>query len=336
MQQTPFASGLGNLITDVEGLMVGNAEDHAIKTGTTILVGKEPFVAGVHVMGGAPGTRETDLLAADKTVQNVDALMLSGGSAFGLDAAAGVMDELVGAGRGFKVGPARVPIVPAAILFDLTNGGNKEWLENPYRRLGVQAFKNASDTFPLGSVGAGTGALTANLKGGLGSASLVLESGVTVGALVAANPLGSVVTEDGTFYAAPFEIGEELGGQNGSPAKLSFADTLRTQDAVLSGARNTTIAIVATDAALSKSQATRLAIAAHDGIARAIIPSHTPMDGDLVFAVSTCQKPLKAFDEIVLGHAAANCLSRAIARAIHAARPYPNDILPTWEEKFGH
>ena len=186
--------GARNLITDVAGLRVGNASDATIKTGSTVLVGDTPFVAGVHVMGGAPGTRETDLLAPDKTVQEVDALVLSGGSAFGLDAASGVADALRAAGRGFFVGPVNVPIVPGAILFDLINGGDKEWGENPYKALGRAAYEAAREDFSLGSEGAGTGALTADLKGGLGSASLVLDNGVTVGALVAANPVGQSIS----------------------------------------------------------------------------------------------------------------------------------------------
>ena len=167
--------GVRNLITDVAGLRVGNAEDHQVKTGATVLVGDAPFTAAVHVMGGAPGTRETDLLAPDKLVQQVDALVLSGGSAFGLDAASGVADALRDIDRGFQVGDQRVPIVPGAILFDLLNGGDKVWDPNPYKGLGRAALGNASVDFSLGSFGAGTGATVDGLKGGLGSASLVLD-----------------------------------------------------------------------------------------------------------------------------------------------------------------
>lgn len=198
--------GPRNLITDVPGLKVGNAQNATLKSGVTVLTGAQPLRASVHVMGGAPGTRETDLLAADKTVEKVDAIVLSGGSAFGLDACSGVMDALHAPGRGFKVGSAVVPIVPGAILFDLLNGGHKAWYENPYRALGRAAFESASDRFELGTAGAGTGALTAMHKGGLGSASVVLDSGVTVGALVAVNPLGSVTTPgDRHFWAAPLK-----------------------------------------------------------------------------------------------------------------------------------
>ena len=158
--------GPRNLVTDVEGFQVGNASDAALKSGTTVLTAEQPFTAAVHVMGGAPGTRETDLLAPDRLVRKVDALVLSGGSAFGLDAASGVADAMAESGRGFPVGAVRVPIVPAAILFDLLNGGDKNWKENPYGGLGRRALKNAGTDFELGTAGAGTGATTANLKGG--------------------------------------------------------------------------------------------------------------------------------------------------------------------------
>ncbi|MCQ0091789.1 P1 family peptidase [Roseovarius sp. M141] len=326
-------TGPQNLLTDVPGLRVGNASDGALKSGVTVLTADTPFTAGVHVMGGAPGTRETDLLAPDRTVQQVDALVLSGGSAFGLDAASGVTDALRAAGRGYAVGDVRVPIVPAAILFDLLNGGAKGWTQNPYGPLGAAALAACDTRFDLGSVGAGTGALTATLKGGLGSASCVLPSGHVVGALVAVNALGSATVADGPqFWAAPFEIGNEFGGLG--PArdygKVHLPRTKMGDDA------NTTIAIVATDAALGQAQCTRMATAAHDGMARALLPSHTPMDGDLVFAASTGAHDLNdpARDTLLLGHAAATCLARAIARAIYMARPAPGDVLPCWSQRF--
>ena len=320
-------TGPKNLITDIPGLKVGNASDAHIKTGVTVLTADAPFTAGLHVMGGAPGTRESDLLAPDKTVQQVDALVLSGGSAFGLDAASGVADALRAAGRGFAVGDQRVPIVPGAILFDLLNGGAKDWPENPYKRLGTEALAHASTDFAIGSTGAGTGAMLATRKGGLGSASAVLPSGHTVGALVAVNALGDATVDGTHFWAAPFEIGAEFGGHGPAttfppglpPTKLASHNT------------NTTIAIVATDATLDQSQCTRLATAAHDGMARALVPSHTPMDGDLVFAVSTSGKPLTdpVADTLWLGHTAAACLARAIARAVYHATAAPNDpVLP--------
>ncbi|MBF9058371.1 peptidase T4 [Rhodobacterales bacterium HKCCSP123] len=325
--------GPRNLITDVAGLRVGNARDDRIKTGVTVLVGDRPFTAAVHVMGGAPGTRETDLLAPDKTVQEADALVLSGGSAFGLDAASGVADALRAQGRGFPVGDQTVPIVPGAILFDLINGGDKDWPENPYKRLGHEALASALHGFALGSEGAGTGALIADLKGGLGSASAVWN-GYTVGALVAVNALGRVTVGDRpSFWAAPFEMEGEFGGVG--PA-TSF-DPTEVPPVKGGDSRNTTIAIVATDAVLTQAQATRMAVAAHDGMARAIWPSHTPMDGDLVFAAATGARTLAdaVATPMMLGHMAALCLARAIARGVHAATPAPGDVQPTWAGRHG-
>lgn len=323
--------GARNLITDVPGLLVGNASDSALKSGVTVLTAGRPFTAGVHVMGGAPGTRETDLLAADKTVEQVDALVLSGGSAFGLAAADGVMAGLRAAGRGFVVGPpggqVRVPIVPGAILFDLLNGGNSNWADNPYAALGRMAYAAAGATFDLGSVGAGTGATTATLKGGLGSASCILPTGETVGALVAVNALGSATVGDsGHFWAAPWEHNDEFGGRGGA---TSYPTAITTK---LGHGRNTTIGIVATDATLTQAQCTRLATAAHDGFARALVPSHTPLDGDLVFALSTGDRP--PGDLLLLGHLAATCMARAIARAVFLATPAPGDPLPCWSARF--
>jgi len=327
-------AGPRNLITDVAGLRVGNASDDSLRSGATVLVGDLPFTAAVHVMGGAPGTRETDLLAPDKLVQQVDALVLSGGSAFGLDAASGVADGLRAMGRGFVVGNQRVPIVPGAILFDLLNGGDKGWTENPYKPLGRAALAAAAEEFALGTAGAGTGATCHGLKGGLGSASVVLESGLTVGALVAVNALGSVTVADGPqFWAAPWELDGEFGGL-GLPPRFPALEEPRL------GKRPgeaTTIAIIATDAALTQAQAQRLAVAAHDGMARAIVPSHTPFDGDLVFAAATGARELTdtIADPFQLGHAAACCLARAIARAVYLAAPEAGDTLPAWAAQHG-
>ncbi len=326
--------GERNLITDVGGLLVGNAADARLKTGTTVLTADRPFRAAVHVMGGGPGTRETDLLAPENTVQEIDAIVLSGGSAFGLDAAQGVTDGLRASGRGFEVAGALVPLVPAAIIFDLANGGAKDWSENPYPALGRAAYDAAGAEFDLGTEGAGTGATSVNLKGGLGSASAILPGGATVGALVAANPVGSCVVGDGPhFWAAPFEIEDEFGGLGPAPAGPATGPTLTK----LHARESTAIAIVATDVAMSKAELKRMAIAAHDGLARAIVPSHTQLDGDLVFAVSTGARPVRdpMLDAVELGHAAAVCLSRAVARAIWHARREPGDVLPTWQERFG-
>lgn len=324
-------TGPKNLITDVAGLKVGNAQDARVKSGTTVLTADAPFTTAVHVMGGAPGTRETDLLAPDKTVEKVDALVLSGGSAFGLDAASGVADKLRADGRGFQVGDQNVPIVPAAILFDLLNGGEKGWSRSPYYELGQAALADASEDFTLGTHGAGTGATTASFKGGLGSASLITPSGHTVGALVAVNALGDAVVPDtGNFWAAPWEIGKEFGGRGCAANSQTAWPKTKLSD------QNTTIAIVATDADLSKAELTRFATAAHDGMARALVPSHTPMDGDLVFGVSTNATPIEdpLADPILLGHAAATCLARAIARGVYAASQSDGDLLPSYSATY--
>ncbi|MCD1266527.1 peptidase T4 [Shinella sumterensis] len=327
--------GPKNRITDVAGLMVGNATDHALRSGVTVVLCEEPAIAAVQVLGGAPGTRETDLLEPHNTVQTVDAVALSGGSAFGLDAASGVQAGLREAGRGFAVGPHRIPIVPAAILFDLMNGGDKDWGRYPpYRELGYAALAAAAEEFETGSAGAGTGALTATFKGGLGSASSVLDSGFTVGALVAVNALGSATVGDSRhFWAAPFEEDGEFGGL-GLPAP--FPPEARLPRTKMSrnptGTENTTIAVIATDAILTKAEAKRLAIAAHDGLTRALWPAHTPFDGDLVFALATGRSGRTPAPEdfVELGAAAASTMARAIARGVHDAKPMAGDVMPSW------
>lgn len=327
--------GPRNLISDVPGLRVGNAQDDALKSGCTVLIGQRALTGSYCVMGGAPGTRETDLLEPDKSVAQIDALVLSGGSTYGLDAASGVVAGLRAQGRGLALMHLRIPLVPAAILFDLLNGGDKAWQENPYPALGRAALDNARSDFKLGSVGAGTGALTGMQKGGLGSASLVLDSGITVGALVAANPVGSVTTPGGRhFWAAPFEIDGEFGGLGPDPrAGLGRSFESRKAGAMAQMA-NTAIGIVATDAALTKAQAKRLATVAHDGLARAILPSHLPNDGDLIFAVSTDDRQMQTPETELrdIGHAASLCIARAVARAVYLARPAPGDLLPCWSD----
>lgn len=328
--------GPRNLITDVAPLLVGNAADPRLKSGVTVLTADRPFTAAAHVMGGAPGTRETDLLAPGLLVEAVDAIVLSGGSAFGLDAASGVADALAAAGRGYPAGGHRVPIVPAAILFDLANGGDKRWEVNPYRGLGAAALAAAAAGFGLGSEGAGAGAMTARLKGGLGSASLRLGSGEMVGALVAVNAMGDAVVPGGPeFWAGAFEIGDEFGGL-GPAARRVEPGMPPAKPGPAFHAGNTTIAIVATDAGLDKAAARRMAEAAQDGLARAIVPSHSISDGDLVFAVATgARAEASPGLRAELGHAAALCLSRAVARAVHAATPAPGDLVPCWRDAFG-
>ncbi len=339
-----IVSGPKNLITDVKGLRVGNSFDAKIKTGVTALICDTPVTASVHVMGGAPGTRETDLLSPENIVENVDALVLSGGSAFGLDAASGVQAMLREMGRGYQIGPHSIPIVPTAILFDLINGGDKDWGRYaPYRELGFEAANVANTNFNLGSSGAGYGAVTAVCKGGLGSASTVIpgngSADITIGALVAVNSLGSpLVGDTGGFWAAPFELENEFGGF-GLPSPMpENARELRIKhrNSAFTG-ENTTIAIIATDAKLTKSQAKRLAIATHDGFARAIWPSHTPLDGDLIFAIATSNSGVEPNhdQQIDLGAIAASTMSRAIARGIYEATTSKNDLLPSWQSQVG-
>lgn len=324
--------GAQNAITDVPGLRVGHATDQNLKSGVSVLVADKPFTASVAVMGGAPGSRETDLLQPDKSISDIDALVLSGGSAYGLDACSGVVDGLRAARRGVRIGPAVIPVVPGAIIFDLLSGGAQNWTENPYRALGRAALDAAASEVAEGSVGAGTGAMTAMMKGGFGTASLTLGSGHTVGAMVAANPVGAATTPgERHFWAAPFEIDAEFGGLGPDPAAGLGRDLTSAKSTAMREGANTTIAIVATDAKLDKAQCQRIAWSAHAGIARACLPSHTPSDGDLVFAVSHGDRPLKhASDLGTIGHAAAICLSRAIARGVYRATPEPNDLLPTW------
>jgi L-aminopeptidase/D-esterase-like protein len=325
-----------NLITDVPGLKVGHAEDLRLGSGATVIVFDEPAVASVDVRGGGPGTRETALLDPAQTVEGIDAIALSGGSAFGLDAASGVQAWLKEEGRGFAVGTARVPIVPAAILFDLLGSGDKEWGRfPPYRELGYAAAAGAGQAFDLGSVGAGTGATTVNCKGGVGSASAQGADGGIVGALAVVNAAGSVLVDRGPwFWAAPFEQDGEFGGR-GFPHPFP---PKALEPLTKGGARaNTTLVIVATDFTLNKAQAKRLAVMAQSGLSRAIYPVHTPLDGDIVFAASTGRRPLG--DSLLgltrLGALAANVVARAIARGVFAATalPFPA-AMRSWKDQF--
>jgi D-aminopeptidase len=325
-----------NLITDVPGLKVGHAEDLKLGSGATAIIFDEPAAASIDVRGGGPGTRETALLDPAQTVQGIDAIALSGGSAFGLDAASGVQSWLREQGRGFVVRTAKVPIVPAAILFDLLNGGDKDWGRfPPYRDLGYAAAAAAGIDFKLGSVGAGTGATTVNCKGGLGSASAQSRDGFIVGALAAVNAAGSVLVGDGPwFWAAPFETGGEFGG-HGLPKDFT-PDMLAA--AVKGGVReNTTLVVIATDAILNKAQAKRLAVMAQSGLSRAIYPVHSPLDGDVLFAASTGRKPLAdaTLDLTRLGALAAHVVARAVARGVYEARALPGQSAsPAWKDKF--
>jgi L-aminopeptidase/D-esterase-like protein len=330
-------SGPRNLITDVTGLLVGQAEDRGAVTGATVVLAEEPAVAAVDVRGGAPGSRETELLAPGTLVDRVDAIVLSGGSAFGLDAAAAVMDWLAEAGRGFPVGAVRVPIVPAAILFDLGFPGRRHWVgEPPHRGLGRAAVRAAAKDFAMGSIGAGLGATAGGLKGGLGSASLRLGDGTAVGAIVAVNSWGSTVRPDcGRLWAAELALPGEIDPQPAIPAApLELEDLSECKGAAAAAGSNTTIAVVATDAALDAGGCRRLAIMAQDGLARAIRPAHTPYDGDTVFALSTgTGAPADPASLLRLGSAAADCLARAVMRAVLAALPLGG--VPSWRDRWG-
>lgn len=327
---------LRNLLTDVEGVTVGHATDLELGSGVTAIVFDEPAIASGSVLGGAPGGRDTDLLDPSKTVERVDAFVLSGGSAFGLDAAGGVQAGLREIGRGLQVGTTRVPIVPQAILMDLLNGGNKDWgLHSPYRDMGYSAFKAAkAGGFELGTVGAGTGATTASCKGGLGSASAVSSRGHIVSVIVAVNALGSPTIGDGPhFWAAPFEVDGEFGGL-GLPYEFDAnAVAMRLKGVNLTA---TSVATVVTDAVLTKAQAHRLSILGHDGLARAILPAHLSADGDTVFAAATCRKPLiDASDFMELCHLAAIVTARAVARGVFEAHRLPQpESLSSWHERF--
>jgi L-aminopeptidase/D-esterase-like protein len=328
-------AGPRNLITDVPGILVGQAEDRDAITGATVVLAEAPAMAAVDVRGGAPGSRETELLGPATLVDRVDAIVLSGGSGFGLDAASGVMDALAARGRGFAIGKARVPIIPAAILFDLNFPGRRHWVgEPPHRRLGGEAAVTASKDFTLGNAGAGLGAKAGRLKGGIGSASLSLSDGITVGALVAVNCCGSVVRPDcGRFWAAEFALAGEIPRQPAIPDMPLDLDDFSACGDGLVGA-NTTIAIVATNAPLRRNSCQRFAMMAQDGLTRAIRPAHTPFDGDTVFALSTGEgEEVDSARLTRLGSTAADCLARAIMRAVTAAEPLGG--FPNWHQKWG-
>jgi L-aminopeptidase/D-esterase-like protein len=314
-------SGRRNLITDVSGIRVGNAQDERIRTGVTVVLPEARAVAAVATNGGAPGTRETDLLNPTCLVDRVDAIVLAGGSVFGLDAAGGVAAAMAVQGKGFMVGDMAVPIVPGAVLFDLLNGGNKGWGKTPpYRDLGIKALADAGASFALGNAGAGYGARAGRLKGGLGSASWMTPDGLQVGAVVAVNSFGSVLVP-GTphFWAAALEQDGEFGGR-GFPAQFAPLDPEPEIAKPVLPAASTSIAVVATNLTLTKADAQRIAAMAQDGLARAIRPVHTPYDGDVVFAIGTGQRPFKGpIDVFRAGSLAADCLARAVARGIYAA-----------------
>lgn len=325
-----------NLITDVAGIRVGNADDPRLASGVTVALFDEPAVAAAFTPGGGPALRDTALLEPEMTVERVDAIVLSGGSAFGLDAASGVQAWLREQGRGLTVGPALVPIVPQAACFDLTNGGDKNWGRfPPYREMAHAACEAAGLVFALGTAGGGYGATTVDLKGGLGSTSAVTASGSTVGALVVVNALGSVVVGGGPhFWAGPWEVGDEFGGLGPKTSRAAGDLALRWKGAP---ARGTTIALVATDARLTVGQTKRLATMASAGMARALRLTFAPFDGDIVFGAATGRSVVEAEAGLTeLGATAADCLSRAIARGIYAAEPlHAQPGHQSWRNLFG-
>jgi L-aminopeptidase/D-esterase-like protein len=329
--------GPRNLITDVAGLTVGQAQDERVRTGVTVVLPDDRAVAAVDVRGGGPGTRETDALAADTLVEAADAIVLAGGSVYGLAAADAVTAWLGARGRGFALTPGAptAPIVPAAILFDLANGGDKRWGQTPpYRDLGLTAVKAAELDIALGSLGAGAGAMAGRLKGGVGSASI--DAGhYTVGALAAVNSFGSVVRPGGRmFWAAPFEIDDEFGGLDAESLRAP-ADDWGLAKREANARESTTLGVVATDAELTPAEARRLAVMAQDGLARAIRPVHTPFDGDVVFALATGHRPLpepRPVSLTRLGALAADCLARAVARGVFAAVDWPDVASRAWRD----
>ena len=330
-----------NLLTDIAGVRVGHADDIKLASGVTAIVFDQPAVAAMDVRGGGPGTREGALLDLANMVETINGIALSGGSAFGLEAGGGIQAWLAEQGRGYRVRDAVIPIVPGAICFDLLNGGDKAWGRfAPYRDLGYAAAANAATEFALGSVGAGMGATTATLKGGLGSASATTEDGISVAALAVVNAVGSVTIGDGPwFWAAPFEIDAEFGGRGLPPSFTPDMRKMRIKGApaTATAIEHTTLAVVVTDAALTKPEAKRLAMIAQTGFARAIYPVHAPMDGDVVFAAATGAKPIDPLVGLTeLGMVAANVMARAIARGVYTATALPFlGALPAWRDRFG-
>lgn len=333
----PGRTGPRNLITDVAGISVGCAQDAAVRTGTTVILAEGLVTAAIDVRGGGPGTRESDALESHNLVHAANAVVLSGGSSWGLAAADGVAAHLGARGIGYgglaQQGVPVSPIVPAAILYDLGNGGAKGWgTQPPYRDLGIAALAAAGADFALGTSGAGYGAMAGALKGGLGSASTLMRDGTMVGAIVAVNALGATVVP-GTrhFWAGAFEMGDEFGGLGPIAARVGPEEWGGTK--LPAPRENTTIACVATDLDLTAAEMKRVAIMAQDGLARAIRPVHTPFDGDVVFALCTARRPVSGPRDLAVlgvGAVAADTLARAIARGVHAATAPAGWAVPTW------
>jgi L-aminopeptidase/D-esterase-like protein len=320
--------GPRNSLTDVDGVRVGCAHDARVMTGVTVIVTDAPAVCAADVRGGGPGTRETDALTPGRLVEAVDAIVLAGGSVYGLAAADASVAALGAAGKGFALrdapGIPRSPIVPAAILFDLANGGDKDWGEAPpYHRLGMEAHRAAGVDVPLGNAGAGYGALAGALKGGQGSASGRTSDGLIVAALACVNSFGSTtLPRQRAFWAWPFEMDNEFGGVKPLPDVVDPEDWEGAKIAPQPRA-NTTLGVIATDAALTQSELKRVAQMAAAGLARAIRPVFSPFDGDVVFALSTgriARPEPRALTVARVGALGADCLARAVARGVYEAQ----------------
>ena len=324
---TKLFNGPSNSITDIDGFLVGNAHDDKLKSGVTVLTRLNSFRASVSILGGAPGTKETDLLSPDKIVDNIDGIVLAGGSAFGLDASSGVMDCLKDRNRGFDTGSIKVPIVPSAILFDLKNGGFKDWKTNPYRNLGKNAFLNISRLFEIGSVGAGCGATTSVFKGGLGTNSIFYGDRIKVGAIVAVNSVGSPCFPGTNILYSDFY------GEKNYHLERPPMTALINHTKLLTG-EATTLGIVCTNLNFNKNDLNRIATSAHSGIARAIEPSHTPFDGDIIFSATSGTQPIDSKDNdlMLVCQLSALCITKAVGSAIKAARKKRGDKLACWAD----
>ena len=347
------APGIRNLITDIPGVQVGHAEDNEIGTGVTVITGDKFFSAAVDVRGGGPGTRETDMLSLENSIGRADAIVLSGGSAFGLDACSEVQDLLRLDNKGYKVGKAIVPLVPGAVIFDL-NINDKPHVNiigehSPWRKLAHKAYKSANTKFLLGSFGAGCGATTATIKGGQGSSSWsqIFSNGkkYSVGAIVVNNAVGNPLLNEGPhFLSAHLEFGDEFGGygvcndlyDNVLRAKR-LPPSIGKTEIIDDISSNTVIGVIATDAPLTRSNLKRIAIMAHDGIARSLSPAHTSMDGDTIFSITTHQnikdQVLENIDIVALGARASDCVARACNRAIYEAEAV-GFSKPGWKSLF--
>ncbi len=345
--------GLKNLITDVPGVQVGSAEDNKIGTGVTIITANKPFAAAVDVRGGGPGTRETDMLSLDNSIGRADAIVLSGGSAYGLDASSEIQDLLRQDKKGYQLGEAIIPLVPSAVIFDLNINENphvnKIGERSPWRKLANDAYKSIGLDFALGSYGAGCGATTATLKGGQGSTSWTQKYSngqeYTVGAIVINNAVGNPLLNVGPhFLSGHLELENEFGGHGASnknydhilrakrlPSSIGLANTFNDITS------NTVIGVVATDAPLSRTNLKRLAIMAHDGIGKSLNPAHTPMDGDTIFSITT--NPVKNeinfenTDILAMGSRISDCVARACNRGVYEAVPIGKSK-PSWKDIF--